>query len=168
MGRINSKNKGSTFERKIVTMLNDWVGNKEAFHRCPMSGALHWSNDKRVVSDIVPSQELIDNGWNVSIECKKVETPWEISNFLEGTSMTLKSHWRQAVEDSEREGGLIPLLVFSKNRRRIYSMMYLNVFNKLKLKDLNHIELYVDGIEVAIVDFELLLKNTNLEDFCKR
>ena len=65
----NPKAKGNEFELKISKMLTEWSGQQ--FHRTPASGALHWSNDKRVVSDIVPPETL--SGWPFSIECKKVE-----------------------------------------------------------------------------------------------
>ena len=65
MGAKNSKAKGNGFELVVAKALTTWSGQK--FHRTPASGALHWSNDKRVVSDIVPPQYM---DFPFSIECK--------------------------------------------------------------------------------------------------
>ena len=73
MSRLkHPKQKGSEFERKVAKALTDWSGYE--FHRTLMSGALHWDNDSRVVSDIVPPESL--SGWPFSIECKNVECSW--------------------------------------------------------------------------------------------
>lgn len=123
---INSKQKGNDFELKVAKLLTEWSGEK--FHRTPASGALHWENDNRVVSDIVPPQTLV--GWPFSIECKKVETSWEFNTFIEGTSVTLKEHWKQCYGDAQREQ-MIPMLVFTKNYRDTYMMITQETFNKL-------------------------------------
>ena len=111
MGRINSKNKGSTFERKIAKQLSEWAGDK--FMRTPMSGAIHNFNDKRVVSDIVAPLSI--GSFPFSIECKDVEYSWELNTYLEESGMFFR-HWEQACTDADREG-LSPMLIFSKNYR---------------------------------------------------
>lgn len=159
---INSKAKGSTFERKLAKMLSDWSGME--FHRTPMSGALHWSNDKRVVSDIVPPQELTT--WPLSIECKKVEYDWDFSTIMSGTS-TFWKHWQQAEIDAEREG-LRPLLVFSKNRREIYSAMrtedHIKLFNDQPSSAI-HIE--KGSKRLSIILFKEFLEHTTLDKVLK-
>lgn len=153
---INSKNKGSEFERKVAKLLSEWAGME--FHRTPMSGALHWSNDKRVVSDIVPPQELVDKGWPFSIECKKVEdAQWEFSNFIEGTSMTLKEHWKQCCDDAERES-MIPMLVFNKNRRDIFIMVTKEAFYQMDIEPESYINLIHKGQDLVILKFSDFLQ----------
>lgn len=126
---VNSKQKGNEFELKVAKLLSAWSG--EEFHRTPMSGALHWNNDTRVISDIVPPQHLVDAGWPFSCECKKVQYDWDFSSILNGSSMFWK-HWKQCYEDSQREE-MIPLLIFSKNYREIYAVMPKTVFDQLQL-----------------------------------
>ncbi len=121
---VNGKKKGNGFERKVAKMLSDWSGHP--FHRTPMSGALHWSNDKRVVSDIVPPQEL---KWPFSVECKNVESSWEFNTLLESTCLFWK-HWTQAQEDAIREN-MVPILVFTKNYRNVFIALENHSFEQL-------------------------------------
>lgn len=160
MNMINSKNKGSEFERAVAKMLTLWSGYE--FHRTPMSGALHWTNDKRVVSDIVPPQELIDEGWPFSIECKKVENSWEFNCFLDGTSQTLKEHWKQCCDDAVREC-MVPMLVFSKNRRDIFVMLKSEVFKTL-CTDINlYVNIVRGDTDVTIAKLSDVLFNVSLD-----
>lgn len=126
---INSKQKGSSFELKVAKLLTEWSGQE--FHRTPMSGALHWANDNRVISDIVPPQNLVDEGWPFSIECKKVESSWELNTFVEGTAQFWK-HWKQCQDDANRES-MIPMLVFSKNYRDTYVAITQSTYHTLNL-----------------------------------
>lgn len=158
---FNSKQKGSDYERKVAKILSDWSGRE--FHRTPMSGSLRWSNDKRVVSDIVPSQDLVDKGWPFSIECKKVEgSQWEFSNFIEGTSMTLKDHWKQCCDDAKREN-MIPMLVFSKNRRDTFIIITRDVFSKLGINPKSYINLVHNDQDLIIMKLSDLLASISVE-----
>ena len=148
---INGKNKGTDFERKIAKLLQEWSGYE--FHRTPMSGALHWNNDTRVVSDIVPSQELVDKGWPFSIECKKVEAPWEINNFIDGNAITIKEHWNQCTDDAKREH-LIPMLIFNKNRRDVYIMITKETFENLNISPDSYINLIQSKQNLIIMKFK--------------
>lgn len=106
--RVNSKAKGSSFELSVAKSLTEWTGKK--FHRTPGSGALHWKNDARVVSDIVPPADYPE--WKLSIECKcykKDNYKCDFQSLLSGQS-TMFTHWEQAVHDANREG-LIPILI---------------------------------------------------------
>lgn len=163
---INSKNKGSEFERKVAKMLTEWSGQE--YHRTPMSGALHWKNDKRVVSDIVPPQDLVDRGWPFSLECKKVEdAQWEFSAFIEGTSMTLKDHWKQCYEDAQREQ-MIPLLIFSKNRRDTFVMMEHSVFENLGINPENHVNFVLSHHNLVIMKFSEMLSLISVEELLSK
>ena len=163
MGGSRSKNKGGNFELKVAKKITEWSGVE--FHRTPMSGALHWKQDTRVISDIVPPQGLI---WPFSIECKKVEYDWSFSNFIEGTNL-FWDHWKQAHDDAEREG-LIPLLVFSKNYRNTYVAMTVDVFLVLynKKKKPNYISIKCDKScskqDIVILDFNEFLSHNSLEE----
>lgn len=161
---INSKQKGSEFELKVAKLLTKWSG--EIFHRTPMSGALHWANDNRVVSDIVPPQSLVDAGWPYSIECKKVEASWEFNGFIEGTAIFWK-HWKQCYEDSQREN-MIPLLVFNKNYRDIYVAMTTEVYVQLGIKIENVIYLECQGWNLTILRLNDLLDNITCEELISK
>lgn len=121
---INSKQKGNSFELKVAKILTDWSG--EEFHRTPMSGALHWSNDKRVVSDIVPPNNM---EFPFSIECKNQENPWDFDSIIKKTSVLWK-HWEQAESDAMSEG-LVPMLIFTRNYRDDYIAIPENIYGIL-------------------------------------
>lgn len=159
---INSKQKGSDFERKVAKMLSDWSGEK--FMRTPMSGAIHNFKDKRVVSDIVAPLSIGE--WPFSIECKKVECSWSFNTFIEGTSQTLKEHWKQCCEDSDRES-LVPLLVFNKNYRDVYAMVKQSTFETLGV-NIDNIQLNTQAYQVTIFRFADLLDNITVEELLKK
>lgn len=160
---INSKAKGSTFERKLAKMLSKWSGHN--FVRTPMSGAMyHYHNDSRVISDIVPPSTL--KGWAFSIEAKNVECPWDFNTFLEGSSLTLKSHWKQCIDDATREN-LVPLLVFTKNYRDIYMMVDTSTWDDLDL-DLPHLSIKVEDISTVVCKFSSFLDAISCEDLIKK
>lgn len=117
---INSKAKGSEYERKIAKQLSAWWG--EQFQRTPMSGGLHWKNDNRVAGDIVTPPDSV---YPWTTECKKREG-WELEQVLKGTG-DVEKWWNQSVADGQRVN-LRPLLVFSKNFAPSYVMMTLDDF----------------------------------------
>lgn len=158
----NPKQKGNNHELRVAKLLTEWAGQK--FNRTPMSGALHWDNDKRVISDIVPPQSLV--GWPFSLECKNVETSWEFNTFIEGKSQTMKEHWKQCCEDAQREE-LIPLLVFTKNYREIYTVMAMEVFDELQIQA-DHMELKTWEHHVVLLKFTDLLAEVSLTDLLNR
>ena len=132
--RKNSKNKGSTFEREIAKQLSKWTGHD--FHRTPGSGALHWKNDARVVSDIVPSQDFPE--WKISVECKCYGKPTYVCDFqsLLNNNATMWRHWVQCVTDAKRES-LIPMLITKVTglRRPVFAVMLESDAKKLGLDD---------------------------------
>lgn len=120
---INSKHKGSEYERKIARILGAWYG--EEFHRVPQSGGLRWGDDTRVAGDITTH---VDSSFPFTVECKKREE-WTLEQLLKGTG-DLESWWAQSINDSERVN-LLPMLIFSKNFSPNYIMLQESVFSKL-------------------------------------
>lgn len=156
----NPKEKGNNFERKIAKILSDWSGVK--FIRTPMSGAIHNFKDKRVVSDIVPPLSLGE--FPFSIECKNVNCSWEFSNILEGNSTTIEKHWSQCTKDADQEG-LLPWLIFTKNFRRIYSVMWKTDFDKLNLKLFSRIESFSEAFQpVTVFDLKNFLEKISVQE----
>ena len=154
---INGKAKGNRFELDVAKMLTEWSG--KTFHRTPQSGALHWDNDKRVVSDIVPPQDL---GFPFSIECKSQEVAWDFDSLITGKS-TIWKFWSQCCNDAHSEN-MEPLLVFSKNYRKIYAMLQRTTYNKLG-KTLTNVTVQSDAWgDVVIIDFKELLDNVTLSE----
>jgi hypothetical protein len=167
---INGKQKGNGFERLVARTLTEWAGGLK-FERVPQSGGLHWQEDNNVSGDIVPPFNI---GFPGSIECKKVETDWEIDKLLTGTSDIWK-WWEQCLRDSKEHGSKFPLLVFTKNRRKIYIALEESLFELLKEKFgqessdfylLPHIRVNINkGKKIVVVDFDLFLSSVTLEQF---
>lgn len=111
--RINSRDKGSKFERKIAKMLSEGYGVE--FHRTPLSGGLHWKEANGVSGDIVPPDTI---NFPYNIECKNVETDWDFDKIIAGTSKFWE-FWEQASKDA-KDSKKIPLLIFKKNRKDIH------------------------------------------------
>ena len=67
--RVNSRTKGSTFERKIASMFNDRFGTKE-FSRTPGSGAFATTHSLpahlKIYGDLITPEKF-----KYCIECKK-------------------------------------------------------------------------------------------------
>lgn len=113
---VNSKQKGSNFERLVSKQLSAWYG--EDFHRTPGSGNLHsWGSDVRVRSDIVPPP---DSTFPFSVECKKHEG-WNLDQIVNSKG-DFFNWWAQCSRDAD-EVKKIPLLLFSKNRSPLYFAM---------------------------------------------
>lgn len=114
MGK-RSRNKGSGFELKTAKELTRiWGGN---FSRVPASGGLHWENDQRVAGDIIPPPE---SNFPFVVECKKVETD-SLRNLFLNIGL-VKDWWEQVTLDAKRVS-LTPMLVFSKNRDKMYVLL---------------------------------------------
>lgn len=113
LSRINSKAKGSKFERTVAKMFSEVYGVE--FHRTPMSGGLHWKQANGISGDIVPPDDI---SFPYSVECKNVETDWDFDKIISGTSEFWK-WWEQAKSDS-KEFDKFPFLVFKKNRKEIH------------------------------------------------
>lgn len=157
----NPKEKGNNFERKVAKLFSLWSGHK--FMRTPASGAIHNFKDKRVVSDIVAPLSIGE--WPFSIECKNVMCSWELNTLLEGTSETMKSHWKQAQDDADREG-LAPLLIFTKNFRDKFIVLrpddYIKAFAEYANK-IDRIELFYEGEKVIICHLDELFLHRTVE-----
>jgi len=110
-----SRQKGAAFELKMSKKISKWWGG--TFSRTPGSGSLHWGNDQRVAGDIVPPQGM---DFPFVIECKKHEG-FTIENVMLNTGEP-SSWWQQVITDSRRVGK-VPMLIFSRNRAKVFVMI---------------------------------------------
>lgn len=150
---INSKAKGSEFERRVAKVLSKWWG--EEFHRTPASGGLHWHEDNRVAGDIVTPEK---SKFPFTVECKKREE-WMLEQIIKGTG-EIEKWWTQALGDSERVG-LKPLLIFSKNFAPNYVMMHLDDFMGIDIEskvEISFFTFYKNGSSRAILLLDDLVK----------
>ncbi len=94
---INSKRKGSTYERLIAKKFEDAYGIP--FCRTPQSGGFHWKGD------ITPQKDLDRSQWQWSVECKN------------NKNLSVKAWIEQAKADAEytshkEERPIMPIVVF--------------------------------------------------------
>ncbi len=141
--KINSKQKGNTFERKIAKELSIWMFNDEnILKRHPTSGM-----DKCIwTGDVVPMAQLLDE-WNnefpIHIECKtgyKDDTP-DFWNYKKIISWFNKSR-KECVLNKQN---IIYLICRFKNRSIILitNQMIMSLNYKLILLDDNNNMLFV-------------------------
>lgn len=127
---MNSRDKGSTYERGIAKILSEWAGME--VRRTPLSGG--WSKDPgfNVAGDVVCS----DPRFYLHCEMKKREG-WYLEDLLAGVRLSgtssLWSWWSQCTKECVE--GRAPLLIFSKNRFISLGMMREADFDHYALLD---------------------------------
>ncbi|ADH03207.1 RusA-like Holliday junction resolvase [Bacillus phage W.Ph.] len=115
-----ARNKGSGFELKTAKELSRW--SNENVQRVPQSGAggFRFGSDMRMSGDIT----FPVGSKNVFVyECKKHEG-WHLGHLFMNQG-DIKKWWEQVVTDARRcaDIGLVPCLMFSKNRDNTYVLL---------------------------------------------
>ncbi len=112
MDKINSKKKGSKFERTIAKAFTKWTGYE--FSRSPQSGALRWKSTEHIASDVVCTDPKYERKWNFIIECKSYKDIRFEQTLLENKTAKVLKFWNQAKEDAARAKKL-PILIMRYN-----------------------------------------------------
>lgn len=107
---MNSKKKGSKFERNIAKWFTEWTGFK--FQRTPYSGANHVNRD--LASDIMCSDERHAHRCKISIECKSYKDIKFEQVLLGNKGADIARFWEQASRDAERSNK-VPILCMRYN-----------------------------------------------------
>jgi hypothetical protein len=114
---VNSKNKGSNFERVISKTFTEWWnsdGMEGKFFRTPGSGALAYREQEDVIGDL-----CTPHGFPYTIECKNQEG-WKLEDlFSEKIEVntdkgSVSGWWRQACIEAYR-ANKSPMLIMKKN-----------------------------------------------------
>lgn len=108
---INSKKKGSKFERQVAKWFTDWSGFKFERNRAG-SGAWHTNQDS--VSDITCTDPKHAHRCRISIECKSYKEIKFESILLGNKTSDIPKFWEQATKDAKR-AGRIPILCMRYN-----------------------------------------------------
>ena len=122
--RVNSRNKGNAFERKIAKMLNERFETKE-FCRTPGSGAFgtthkHLPTHIKVHGDLITPQSF-----RFIIECKNGY------NILLDDVFNKRSDFWKFIKQAEREGNQVGkewLLIYQKTRRKPIVVTNIEIF----------------------------------------
>lgn len=157
--KVNGRNKGAAFERKVARMLTAWWG--VMFHRVPQSGGLHWDKDNRVTGDIMVPDGEDGKDFPFTVECKNQEG-WIMDNILRDTG-DVKNWWKQAYGDNQRldDKKKTPLLIFTRNFAPEFYMVFYDKWRRLPLPEQNYfittLKVEEESHKVAIGLFEDLL-----------
>lgn len=107
---MNSKKKGSKFERNIAKWFTEWTGFQ--FQRTPYSGANHVNRD--LASDIMCSDERHAHRCKISIECKSYKDIKFEQTLLGNKGADIDKFWEQASRDAKRSNK-VPILCMRYN-----------------------------------------------------
>ena len=124
MAKINSKNKGNTYERKISTTLSDrfadYTGIKKSFRRNADSGSFfgasniyrkdEYDTSKATFGDIITPEHF-----NYSIECKHYKEAPKLGSILNQKVADWDSWIKQAEQDSSNSDKKVLLIVKYNN-----------------------------------------------------
>lgn len=121
MRQGGGREKGSAFERVVAKKFENWSGSE--VKRTPLSGGWAKTAKFAVKNDLIST----DKKFPLGVECKKQEG-WILEHLLYNKSKVF-SWWKQVTTETPK--GKIPLLVFSKNRSPIFSMISIRGWQKL-------------------------------------
>jgi hypothetical protein len=160
---INSKNKGSTFERKISTMFSarfaTLTGISTSFRRNPDSGAFFGGGNKTRTdthdTDHANFGDLLcPVNFKFSIECKHYKTPPTFTAIVSG-EVKQWDGWLSQVEQDSAKSSKSPLLIVKYNSVRelaIVKQLYSTIPVRLVYKS-NYIYTLEDLLTLSDAEF---------------
>ena len=123
--KVNSRNKGQSFERKIATMLNSKFQTKE-FSRSPGSGAFATTHNipehLKLYGDLITPKDF-----KFCIECKKGYNKENLCSLFNKRS-DLWKFIDQCEKDSQK-CNKEPLVIFQQDRQKILAIVRSNTLN---------------------------------------
>ncbi len=123
--KVNSRNKGHSFERKIATMLNNKFDTKE-FSRSPGSGAFATTHNipdhLKIYGDLITPKDF-----KFCIECKKGYNKENIYSLFNKRSELWK--FIDQCEKDSKQCNKEPLIIFQQDRQKILAIVRSNTFN---------------------------------------
>lgn len=144
--RINSRTKGSTFERRVCEILNQRFG-VEDFCRSPGSGAFASTHKLpshlKIYGDIITPAEF-----NFTIECKKGYNKEALGSFFSPSS-NLRKFLKQAEKDADFADRL-PMIIFKQDRNKTITILKLSEVYKFLEYELDTYLKYKDWLIVEL------------------
>ncbi len=137
---FDSKGKGKKYEDKIALILHkyfytnfqpykelfDSVGNPEVRPKRDSSSGTFKNSD----GDI--DLGLLKKFFPFSIECKhRKELNFPLNTFLSDSNKILSEIWKKQVIPKSEQNNLLPIIVFSANRTKIFCYFDKNIFTNL-------------------------------------
>ena len=108
---MNSKSKGSKFERQVAKWFTEWSGYKFERNR---AGSGAWYSNKDSVSDITCTDEKHAHKCKISIECKSYKEIKFEHVLLGNKGCDILKFWQQASKDAKR-ANRVPILCMRYN-----------------------------------------------------
>lgn len=108
---VNSKKKGSKFERTVAKWFESWTGYRFERNR---AGSGAWHTNKDLTSDITCTDEKHAHRCKISIECKCYKDIKFEHMLLGNKNCDIIRFWDQATEDAKR-GHKVPILCMRYN-----------------------------------------------------
>lgn len=148
--KVNSRTKGSTFERDIAKILNKRFSTTE-FCRTPGSGAFATTHSLpahlQVHGDLITPQNF-----KYCIECKKGYNKENLYSLFNYSS----DFWKfiDQCEKDANKSGKFPLIIFKQDRQKTIAIVSSNI----KYKSNKYIELHKETKYYRLYLFEELLK----------
>lgn len=148
--KVNSRAKGSTFERQIAKILNDRLNTTE-FSRTPGSGAFATTHSLpdhlKIYGDLITPQNF-----KYCLECKKGYNNQNLYSLYNHSS----DFWKfieQCQKDSEK-CGKIPMVIFKQDRQPTLAIIPSHVV----VESNNYIEIHKEGQYYRVYMFDDLLR----------
>lgn len=167
---MNSKNKGSTFERLICKKLSLWITNNQRddiLWRSIGSGSFH-SSKKRITKtqagDIAPIDPLGEEFINkYTIECKSYKQI-DLYNLFNNKSIINK--WLDKLNEEIKEINTRPLIIMKQNNKDILILMNEYTFlNSYKFDDSIYIKINQKNKNYYIMKFDYFIDNNVYGEF---
>ena len=152
--KVNSRAKGSSFERQIAKILNDRLGTTE-FSRTPGSGAFATTHSLpdhlKLYGDLITPQNF-----KYCIECKKGYNNQNLYSLYNYSSEVWK-FIDQCQKDSDK-CGKIPMVIFKQDRQPTLAIIPSNVV----VRSNNYIEIHKEALHYRVYMFDDLLKEEDI------
>lgn len=129
--RVNSRNKGATFERQVASLLNDRFSTKE-FSRTPGSGAFATTHSLpdylTIYGDLITPKNF-----SFCIECKKGYNNLKLNHILDYSSELWK-FLDQCDRDAQKisDPNVYPMVIFKQDRQK--TLVFTKKFFSLEIE----------------------------------
>lgn len=153
-GKINSKNKGNTFQRNVAKILNTHFGTTD-FMPTPGSGA--FATTHKLPAHLQIYGDLITpKNFAFTIEAKKGYNKENLGSIFNPKSQLI-SFWKQTLRDSNK-AGRSPLVIFQQDRKNTLAILEWHLVDNITFD--KEIRCIAGGDAFTIVSLEELLACT--------
>lgn len=167
---VNSKKKGSKFERLIGNWFTKWTGYRFERNR---AGSGAWHTNKDSTSDITCTDERHAHRCKISIECKCYKEIKFEHILLGNKNCDILRFWEQAQADATR-GKKVPILCMRYNSMPANEFFFVvgtelsdSIFNK-DIASTPHMIIKASGKHLHIFMASSVIKYVNYKDVHKK